>query len=132
MVVAKHETTNGALTPPSAITTPPSADPAASPPIRAAEIQVNASVSLPGLTERPTSAYWQENTGAIVTPASRLQNTPAAIESPKTEAFTRGVDRNALADMSEIARAVMYLVEQGSRGLTHELQVTPAAERWLP
>ena len=56
----------------------------------------------------------------------------ATIESPKTEAFTRGVDRNALADMSEIARAVMYLVEQAPRGLTHELQVTPVAERWLP
>ena len=56
----------------------------------------------------------------------------ATIESPKTEAFTRGVDRDALADMSEVARAVSYLVEQGPRGLTHELQVTPAGERWVP
>jgi NADP-dependent 3-hydroxy acid dehydrogenase YdfG len=56
----------------------------------------------------------------------------ATIESPKTEAFTRDVAREALADMSEVARAVMYLVEQGARAYTHELQVTPAGERWLP
>jgi hypothetical protein len=34
--------------------------------------------------------------------------------------------------MGEVARAVMYLVEQGARALTHELQVTPAGERWVP
>jgi NADP-dependent 3-hydroxy acid dehydrogenase YdfG len=56
----------------------------------------------------------------------------ATIESPKTEAFTRGVDRDALADMGGVARAVSYLVEQGPRALTHELQVTPAGERWVP
>lgn len=56
----------------------------------------------------------------------------ATIESPKTEAFTRGVERDALADMGEVARAVSYLVEQGPRALTHELQVTPAGERWVP
>jgi NAD(P)-dependent dehydrogenase (short-subunit alcohol dehydrogenase family) len=56
----------------------------------------------------------------------------ATIESPKTEAFTREVARDALADMGEVARAVSYLVEQGARGLTHELQVTPAGERWVP
>jgi NADP-dependent 3-hydroxy acid dehydrogenase YdfG len=56
----------------------------------------------------------------------------ATIESPKTEAFTRDVARDALADMGEVARAVMYLVEQGARALTHELQVTPAGERWVP
>lgn len=56
----------------------------------------------------------------------------ATIESPKTAAFTRGVDRDALADMGEVARAVSYLIEQGPRALTHELQVTPAGERWVP
>src|SRR5579884_3938224 len=79
-IVAPHDTTNGALTPPGPITAPPRAEPAARPPISAAETQVNASVSLPSLTTRPTSAYWQENIGAIVTPASRLHATPAAIE----------------------------------------------------
>ncbi len=56
----------------------------------------------------------------------------ATIESPKTEAFTRDTPRDALADMGEVARAVSYLVEQGPRALTHELQVTPAGERWVP
>lgn len=56
----------------------------------------------------------------------------ATIESPKTEAYTRDQPREALADMREVARAVLYLVEQGARGLTHELQVTPAGERWIP
>jgi len=56
----------------------------------------------------------------------------ATIESPKTEAFTRDQPRDALADMGQIARAVSYLVEQGPRAYTHELQVTPAGERWLP
>jgi NADP-dependent 3-hydroxy acid dehydrogenase YdfG len=56
----------------------------------------------------------------------------ATIESPKTEAFTRDVAREALADMGDVARAVSYLVEQGARALTHELQVTPAGERWVP
>ena len=56
----------------------------------------------------------------------------ATIESLKSEAFTREVARDALADMSEIARAVHYLVEQDPRGFTHELTVTPAGERWVP
>jgi NAD(P)-dependent dehydrogenase (short-subunit alcohol dehydrogenase family) len=56
----------------------------------------------------------------------------ATIESPKTEAFTAGVPRDALADMSEVARAVAFLVGQGPRGMTHELVVTPAGDRWVP
>jgi 3-oxoacyl-[acyl-carrier protein] reductase len=56
----------------------------------------------------------------------------ATIESPKTDEFTRGVQRDTLADMGEVARAVSYLVEQAPRAYTHELQVTPAGERWLP
>jgi NAD(P)-dependent dehydrogenase (short-subunit alcohol dehydrogenase family) len=56
----------------------------------------------------------------------------ATIESPKTAAFTRDTPSDALAEMSEVARAVGFLVEQGSRALTHELVVTPAGERWVP
>ncbi len=56
----------------------------------------------------------------------------ATIESPKTEAFTRDQPRDALADMSEVAAAVAFLVNQGSRGMTHELVVTPAGDRWVP
>jgi NAD(P)-dependent dehydrogenase (short-subunit alcohol dehydrogenase family) len=56
----------------------------------------------------------------------------ATIESPKTEAFTQGTPQGALAEMSEIAKAVAYLVGQGVRAYTHELVVTPAGERWVP
>jgi NAD(P)-dependent dehydrogenase (short-subunit alcohol dehydrogenase family) len=43
-----------------------------------------------------------------------------------------GVDPAALADPREIARAVAFLADQGPRAATHELQVTPLAERWVP
>ena len=43
-----------------------------------------------------------------------------------------GVDPAALADPYEIAQAVRFLGEQGARAATHELQVTPLAERWVP
>ena len=37
-----------------------------------------------------------------------------------------------LADPSQIAGAVRFLAEQGPRAATHELQVTPLAETWVP
>jgi NAD(P)-dependent dehydrogenase (short-subunit alcohol dehydrogenase family) len=43
-----------------------------------------------------------------------------------------GADPAALADPREIADAVVFLAEQGARAATHELQVTPLAERWVP
>jgi 3-oxoacyl-[acyl-carrier protein] reductase len=56
----------------------------------------------------------------------------ATIESPKTEAFTRGVPREALASQEAVADAVWFLAHQGARGMTHELVVTPAGDRWIP
>lgn len=56
----------------------------------------------------------------------------ATIESPKTAAFTADEPREALGDMGQIAGAVAYLAEQGSRAMTHELVVTPAGDRWVP
>jgi NAD(P)-dependent dehydrogenase (short-subunit alcohol dehydrogenase family) len=32
----------------------------------------------------------------------------------------------------DLADAVLFLAEQGARGATHELQITPLAERWVP
>ena len=43
-----------------------------------------------------------------------------------------GVAREALADPREIAAAVRFLAEQGARAATHELQVTPLGETWVP
>jgi NAD(P)-dependent dehydrogenase (short-subunit alcohol dehydrogenase family) len=56
----------------------------------------------------------------------------ATIESPKTEAFTRGQPKEALGDMGQIAGAVAFLVDQGARAYTHELVVTPAGDQWVP
>jgi 3-oxoacyl-[acyl-carrier protein] reductase len=56
----------------------------------------------------------------------------ATIESPKTEAFTRGTPREALADQRLIAEAVSYLAGQEQRAYTHELMLTPAGDRWVP
>ena len=39
---------------------------------------------------------------------------------------------DALADPRDLAAAVLFLADQGARGATHELQVTPLAERWVP
>jgi len=38
----------------------------------------------------------------------------------------------ATADPRELAKAVAFLAEQGARAATHELQITPLAERWVP
>ncbi len=43
-----------------------------------------------------------------------------------------GTNAAALADPRELAAAVRFLADQGARGTTHELQVTPLAERWVP
>jgi NAD(P)-dependent dehydrogenase (short-subunit alcohol dehydrogenase family) len=43
-----------------------------------------------------------------------------------------GTARAALADPREIARAVAFLADQGARAASHELIVTPLAERWVP
>jgi NAD(P)-dependent dehydrogenase (short-subunit alcohol dehydrogenase family) len=56
----------------------------------------------------------------------------ATIESPKTESFTRDLPRNALAGMEHVAAAVAYLADQDERAMTHELQLTPAGDRWVP
>lgn len=56
----------------------------------------------------------------------------ATIESPKTASYTRDLPREALADMQDIAKAVAFLTDQDVRGMTHELQITPAGDRWVP
>jgi NAD(P)-dependent dehydrogenase (short-subunit alcohol dehydrogenase family) len=56
----------------------------------------------------------------------------ATIASPKTASFTVDQPENALAGMEQVAQAVAFLVHQGERGLTHELVVTPAGDRWVP
>ena len=56
----------------------------------------------------------------------------ATIDSPKTAEFTRGRAPEELADQESVARAAYFLTEQSARGMTHELVVTPAGDRWVP
>jgi len=43
-----------------------------------------------------------------------------------------GPIQDAAADPRDLAAAVLFLAGQGARAATHELQVTPLAERWVP
>jgi NAD(P)-dependent dehydrogenase (short-subunit alcohol dehydrogenase family) len=43
-----------------------------------------------------------------------------------------GVSPDALADPRRIADAVLFLANQDARSATHELQLTPLAEAWMP
>jgi len=56
----------------------------------------------------------------------------ATIESEKTEGFLAGKPAEASAAEEDVARAVAYLAAQSPRGWTHELQLTPAGDRWVP
>ena len=55
------------------------------------------------------------------------------IESPKTR--ERGIlpaAPDATVTEEEVARAIAYLAAQSPRAWTHELQLTPRLERWVP
>jgi NADP-dependent 3-hydroxy acid dehydrogenase YdfG len=48
-------------------------------------------------------------------------------------AVERGERANdSMADPPSLAEAVLFLADQGPRAATHELQVTPLAETWVP
>jgi len=56
----------------------------------------------------------------------------AIIESEKTADWLKGDPAEKSASMEEIARAIAYLHAQSPRAWTHELQLTPALETWVP
>jgi NAD(P)-dependent dehydrogenase (short-subunit alcohol dehydrogenase family) len=56
----------------------------------------------------------------------------AVIESDKTAKWLEDEPPEKSASMEEVAAAVKYLHSQAPRGWTHELQLTPALERWIP
>ena len=56
----------------------------------------------------------------------------AIIESEKTEEWMRGEPPEKFASMEEIAKTIVYLHGQSARAWTHELQLTPAFETWVP
>lgn len=56
----------------------------------------------------------------------------AMIESEKTKDWLKGEPPERSASMEDVAAAIKYLYEQSPRSWTHELQLTPALERWVP
>ena len=56
----------------------------------------------------------------------------ATIESEKTAAELEGKPPEASASQAAIVRAIDYLAGQSPRGWTHELQITPRLDRWVP
>jgi NAD(P)-dependent dehydrogenase (short-subunit alcohol dehydrogenase family) len=56
----------------------------------------------------------------------------AIIESGKTKHMLEDEPPERSASMEDVAAAIKYLHEQSPRAWTHELQLTPARERWIP
>jgi len=56
----------------------------------------------------------------------------AVIESEKTKHWLEDEPPERSASMDDVAQAIKYLHDQSPRGWTHELQLTPALERWVP
>jgi NAD(P)-dependent dehydrogenase (short-subunit alcohol dehydrogenase family) len=56
----------------------------------------------------------------------------ATIRSPKTEPYMREAAEHDLANQEDVARAVEYLAGQHPTAWTHELQITPSGDRWVP
>jgi NAD(P)-dependent dehydrogenase (short-subunit alcohol dehydrogenase family) len=56
----------------------------------------------------------------------------ATIDSPKTADRLKGAPEEMTASQDEIVRAVAYLESQSPRAWTHELQLTPRLDRWVP
>lgn len=54
------------------------------------------------------------------------------IASPKTTKMTSGMAADALVRQDDVAAAVRFLASQSAHGMTHELVITPAGDRWLP
>jgi NAD(P)-dependent dehydrogenase (short-subunit alcohol dehydrogenase family) len=56
----------------------------------------------------------------------------ATIESEKTSAWLEGKPPEASTTEADVVAAVRYLEAQSPRGWTHELQITPRLDRWVP
>ena len=54
------------------------------------------------------------------------------IDTEKTRGLGMVREEDATVTEDEIARAVAYLAGQSPRAWTHELQITPRLERWVP
>ena len=105
-------------------------------------IQVTGGSSRRAMPERGLWSAGAQATRALVQGAAQelaeqgihaaLLIVDATIASPKTAEFARDTPEEGLADQESVARAVSYLAEQSPRAWTHELQVTPRLDRWVP
>ncbi len=56
----------------------------------------------------------------------------ATIESEKTAESLAGRPKTVSTTEEDVASAVAYLARQSPRAWTHELQITPSGDRWVP
>jgi NAD(P)-dependent dehydrogenase (short-subunit alcohol dehydrogenase family) len=56
----------------------------------------------------------------------------ATIKSPKTASYTKDAGEHELAEQGDVVRAVEYIASQKPTAWTHELQVTPRGDQWVP
>jgi NAD(P)-dependent dehydrogenase (short-subunit alcohol dehydrogenase family) len=56
----------------------------------------------------------------------------ATIESPKTTGALEGKPAEASASEQDVVAGIRYLEAQSPRAWTHELQITPRLDRWVP
>jgi NAD(P)-dependent dehydrogenase (short-subunit alcohol dehydrogenase family) len=92
----------------------------------------------------PGRGLWAAGSFGVraITNAAALELRPHGIQvallivdagiQPLSGATRPGVVRDTLADPYQIAEAVRFLADQGTRAATHELQLTPLAEPWTP
>lgn len=95
-----------------------------------------------GMPERgPWAATAFASRGLLQSAASELRDrgvhaallvVDAAIESEKTAGRLAGKPPELSTTEEDVARAVAYLASQSPRGWTHELQLTPRGDRWVP
>ena len=62
----------------------------------------------------------------------RERGVHVAIDSEKSGGRFEGRPENETATEEDVARAVAYLAGQSPRAWTHELQITPSGDRWVP
>jgi NADP-dependent 3-hydroxy acid dehydrogenase YdfG len=105
-------------------------------------IQITGGSARRGMPERgPWAAAAFATRGLIQSAASELREhgvhvalliVDATIESEKTAAFLEGRPKESTASEEDVAAAVAYLAAQTPRAWTHELQLTPSGDRWVP
>lgn len=105
-------------------------------------VQITGGSARRGMSNRgPWAAAAFATRGLVQSAASELREhgvhgallvVDATIESEKTQGYLEGRPKEASASEEDVAAAVAYLAAQSPRGWTHELQITPRGDRWVP